>query len=147
MCNNYLSSLLQFTVMCVKLLVYSFMLPSWIYSTSHLPLIFFVTFTCLYAKLLGNWVCGSRSNLKPCQNWQVVSSLKLGIEKWATYNSLKTTKSFLFYFTYRKEFEHHKIADLVTVTCQDVCKEGFGLSQVADAGCLKKAKNNRIIIR
>lgn len=33
----------------------------------------------------------------------------------------------------RKEFEHHKIADLVTVTCRDVCKEGFGLSQVADA--------------
>lgn len=33
----------------------------------------------------------------------------------------------------RKEFESHGIGDLVTVTCRDVCKEGFGLSQVADA--------------
>lgn len=46
----------------------------------------------------------------------------------------KTTETILLYFTHRKEFEHHKIADLVTVTCRDVCKEGFGLSQVADAG-------------
>ena len=59
----------------------------------------------------------------------------------------KTTETILFYFTHRKEFEHHKIADLVTVTCRDVCKEGFGLSQVADAGyCLKNAKKNNTVI-
>lgn len=34
----------------------------------------------------------------------------------------------------RKEFENHKVGHLVTVRCCDVCKEGFGLSQVADAG-------------
>ncbi|KAJ7355065.1 tRNA (adenine(58)-N(1))-methyltransferase catalytic subunit trmt61a [Desmophyllum pertusum] len=33
----------------------------------------------------------------------------------------------------RKEFDNHKIGNLVTVRCRDVCKEGFGLSQVADA--------------
>lgn len=92
--------------------------------------------------MLGKCPNGSRSNLTHYQNWQVqVLSLKLGIQTWATYNSLKTTETILFYFTHRKEFEHHKIADLVTVTCRDVCKEGFGLSQVADAGyCLKNEK-------
>ncbi|XP_073235866.1 tRNA (adenine(58)-N(1))-methyltransferase catalytic subunit TRMT61A-like [Porites lutea] len=33
----------------------------------------------------------------------------------------------------RKEFESHKISHLVSVRCRDVCKEGFGLNQVADA--------------
>lgn len=35
--------------------------------------------------------------------------------------------------TARKEFESHKVGHLVTVRCCDVCKEGFGLTQVADA--------------
>ena len=35
---------------------------------------------------------------------------------------------------HRKEFESHKISHLVSVRCRDVCKEGFGLNQVADAG-------------
>ena len=43
---------------------------------------------------------------------------------------------------FRKEFDNHKIGHLVTVTCRDVCKEGFGLNQVADAGCLNKENSN-----
>ena len=39
-----------------------------------------------------------------------------------------------FFFCHRKEFESHKISHLVSVRCRDVCKEGFGLNQVADAG-------------
>ncbi|KAL9967910.1 hypothetical protein ACROYT_G026218 [Oculina patagonica] len=35
--------------------------------------------------------------------------------------------------TARKEFENHKIGHLVTVKCRDVCKEGFGLTHLADA--------------
>ena len=35
---------------------------------------------------------------------------------------------------HRKEFESHKISHLVSVRCRDVCKEGFGLNQVGDAG-------------
>jgi len=41
----------------------------------------------------------------------------------------------------RKEFENHKVGHLVTVRCCDVCKEGFGLSQVADAGKTTLSKN------
>ena len=43
----------------------------------------------------------------------------------------------------RKEFEEHKIGHLVTVRCRDVCKEGFELHQVADAGQCKRASWKR----
>ena len=49
---------------------------------------------------------------------------------------------------YRREFEKHKIGHLVTVKCRDVCKEGFGLSQVADAGnCTKEPKYSVIYVK
>ena len=45
----------------------------------------------------------------------------------------------------RKEFENHKVGHVVTVKCCDVCKEGFGLSQVADAGtCITTLSKNRL---
>ena len=34
----------------------------------------------------------------------------------------------------RDEFVAHGLNDIVTVRCQDVCKDGFGLVGVADAG-------------
>ena len=34
----------------------------------------------------------------------------------------------------REEFIEHGLSELVTLTCRDVCKEGFGLENVADAG-------------
>ena len=37
---------------------------------------------------------------------------------------------------HRKEFEQHGLEGVVTVTCRDVCAEGFGLEDVADAGNL-----------
>lgn len=45
----------------------------------------------------------------------------------------------------RKEFENHKIDHLVTVICRDVCKEGFGLSQVADAGITILFKSKAVL--
>ena len=37
------------------------------------------------------------------------------------------------YFS-RKEFEQHGLGGVVTATCRDVCAEGFGLDNIADAG-------------
>jgi len=34
----------------------------------------------------------------------------------------------------REEFADHGLSELVTLTCRDVCKEGFGLESIADAG-------------
>ena len=50
------------------------------------------------------------------------------------------------FLTLRKEFESHKVGHLVTVRCCDVCKEGFGLTQVADAGITAPAKNRVMLL-
>lgn len=34
----------------------------------------------------------------------------------------------------RSEFERHELESVVTITCRDVCTDGFGLEGVADAG-------------
>ena len=34
----------------------------------------------------------------------------------------------------REEFTAHGLQDLVTVECRDVCSDGFGVEDVADAG-------------
>ena len=34
----------------------------------------------------------------------------------------------------REEFKSHQLADIVTIECRDVCKDGFGLQDIADAG-------------
>ena len=34
----------------------------------------------------------------------------------------------------REEFSSHGLSDVVNVECRDVCRDGFGLSNVADAG-------------
>lgn len=36
----------------------------------------------------------------------------------------------------REEFVDHGLSELVTLTCRDVCKEGFGLENMADAGLM-----------
>ena len=35
---------------------------------------------------------------------------------------------------YREEFERHGLSEVVTLTCRDVCADGFGLVCEADAG-------------
>lgn len=64
-------------------------------------------------------------------------------KKYKTYYSLQFCFiSFLYFSTLtnalidfnRTEFEQHKISELVTVEHRDVCKDGFGLNHVADAG-------------
>ena len=34
----------------------------------------------------------------------------------------------------REEFKQHGLSDIVTLTCQDVCTDGFHMVEVADAG-------------
>ena len=34
----------------------------------------------------------------------------------------------------REEFERHGLGGVVTLTCRDVCEEGFGLEDAVDAG-------------
>ena len=34
----------------------------------------------------------------------------------------------------REEFDEHGLGDVVTLMCRDVCVDGFGLENVADAG-------------
>ena len=34
----------------------------------------------------------------------------------------------------REEFERHGLGSVITLTCRDVCAEGFGMEDVADAG-------------
>jgi len=36
----------------------------------------------------------------------------------------------------REEFEKHGLGGVVTSTCRDVCTEGFGLANIADAGTI-----------
>lgn len=37
-------------------------------------------------------------------------------------------------FITREEFEEHGLGGVVSVTCRDVCAEGFGVDGIADAG-------------
>ena len=37
----------------------------------------------------------------------------------------------------REEFDKHGLGDVVISTCRDVCTEGFGLANIADAGSNK----------
>lgn len=34
----------------------------------------------------------------------------------------------------REEFERHGLGGVVTVSCRDVCTEGFGLERMVDGG-------------
>lgn len=40
----------------------------------------------------------------------------------------------VFYLFFRKEFEEHGLSDLITVECRDVCKDGFGITNIVHAG-------------
>ena len=37
-------------------------------------------------------------------------------------------------YSYREEFSSHGLSDVVSVECRDVCRDGFGLNNAADAG-------------
>lgn len=37
-------------------------------------------------------------------------------------------------FSFREEFIRHGLSEVVRVECRDVCRDGFGLSGVVDAG-------------
>lgn len=39
----------------------------------------------------------------------------------------------------RREFQEHGLGDIVTAQCRDVCNDGFGLVDVADAGTILNA--------
>lgn len=38
------------------------------------------------------------------------------------------------HFSFREEFIRHDLSEVVRVECRDVCRDGFGLSGVVDAG-------------
>lgn len=35
---------------------------------------------------------------------------------------------------FRDEFREHGLSELVSIECRDVCQEGFGMKNIADAG-------------
>ena len=35
---------------------------------------------------------------------------------------------------YRQEFDAHGLSDVVTLECRDVCRDGFGVTGLVDAG-------------
>ena len=47
-------------------------------------------------------------------------------------------------FSCREEFVDHGLSEVVRVECRDVCRDGFGLSGVVDAGQYASDKFNNL---
>jgi len=43
-------------------------------------------------------------------------------------------KPFIIFISYSQDFEEHGLSDLITVECRDVCKNGFGVTDLVHAG-------------
>ena len=50
----------------------------------------------------------------------------------------------IYLFFCREEFVDHGLSEVVRVECRDVCRDGFGLSGVVDAGVYVADKFNNV---